>query len=249
MRPELCILAPFAGWSGLAGLAGVGWWFGLGSSLPGGSPWLALRANIGLLGFLGPVILAMALGGIKDRRCWGLFALTAVVHTSGALFTDYGTRHALLGGVALCIISASVIVRWSPVLGIISTIALGYQTQLISEVWLAPSTSMAEETELPALPSKLGDDGRALPELPPGCIEVTEEPPIEGQPFPSHYELLAGNIDADCVLWGAEFWHQQWSSRGLRDRARRMAHVYTLEPVALWKSGSRPSRIYYKVTP
>jgi hypothetical protein len=248
MRPELCVLAPLAGWPGIAGITGIAWWAALGAGVPGGSPWVSLQMNISLLGFLGPAILALALGGIKDRRCWGLFGMVALVHLSGSLFADYATRHALMGGVALCLICAAVVVRWTPYLGLICTLALGAETHALSEVWLARGELPDSRYQLANLETRLSEDEHPMPILPEGCVEISEEPPIEGQPIPSHFEFYTGQIQGECVLWGAEFWHQQWSSRGLRDRARRMTRLYSLEPVARWQTGSRPARIYYRVT-
>ena len=247
MRPELCLLAPFARWPGVAGITGIVWWLMLGGQMPEGSPWVALRANIGLVGFIGPAILTVSLGAVKDRRCWWLFGLAIFVHLSGSFFTDYGSRHALMGGVALCIISATVIVRWTPVLGLIIAIAIGQGTHTLSQIWLTNPEVNGANLPLPNLETQVGENEIAQPILPDGCIEVTEEPPIDGQSLPSHFGILTGEITGECLLWGAEGVHQQWSNRGLRDRARRMAHLYQLEPLARWQVGERPTRIYYRV--
>jgi hypothetical protein len=173
--------------------------------------------------------------------------MVALVHLSGSLFADYATRHALMGGVALCVICAAVVVRWTPFLGLICVIALGAQTHVLSELWLARSELPDARLELDLLQTRLDDEGRPQPVLPDGCVEISEEPPIEGQTIPSHFQFYSGIIQDECVYWGAEFWHHQWSSRGLRDRARRMNRLYSLTPIARWQTGSRPARIYYRL--
>ena len=247
MRPELCLLAPFAGLPGLGGIAGLLWYLGIGSPTPDGSLWLAFQSNWHFLGYLGPAILALALGGIKDRRCWKLFVVVAVVHFSGSLFADYGSRHALFGSVVLCIVCAAVVERWTPVLGLICLLILGQETQQMSRIWHSKPDLPNDGQELVVFQTQTDANGTAQPILPEDCIEISEEPPISGQPIPSHLYYFAGEIETDCVLWGMEFWHGQWSSRGLRDRARRMSHLYTLSPVAYWQTGSRPPRLYYRV--
>jgi hypothetical protein len=236
LRVDLLVVALLRGVPGLAGVVSAAWvlW-----ALPMPSPvepWGALSANWPVVSFLGPAVLALSLVGLRDRRLWPLFAAVAWVHLSGSLFDDYGSRHALMGGVLLCVVVGVVATRHrtAQVLGLVVLIGLGLGTSDLAQRW---------HQRVP--PAAAGLD---LPSLDPGCVEVTEEPPLDGQPMPSHMLFLWGELTADCVVWGEESWHGMWSSRGLRDRARRMRTLYRMEPVARFDPGrGRPVRIYHRL--
>lgn len=239
-RLELCLLAPLRGWPALAGLVGVAWWWVLPSATPS-DPLVALQLNLPLLMMLGPPALGLALLGLP--RAWPLILAAAWVHLVGSAFDDYGHRHALLGGVALCVAGgvAAARPRWGWLVGLGLLAGLAWDTQELSERWHArPVPEQAD-----ALPRLSGTEAPALPE---GCVEVTEEPPIEGQPLPSHVAWFAGELEAPCVLWGEEDQHGGWSSRGLRDRALRMRATYALTPVGVWWRGRHANpRVYHRL--
>ena len=71
------------------------------------------------------------------------------------------------------------------------------------------------------------------------CGWVAEDPRVSTAPVASHFNLL-DPAEADslrggdgCLRWCADVQDWRWSSRGVRDRAIRVAHLYELEPVAV----------------
>ena len=75
---------------------------------------------------------------------------------------------------------------------------------------------------------------------PPGqCGWVAEDPRVARDPPISHFNLL-DPVEADrlrgpdgCLRWCADIQDWRWSSRGVRDRAQRLHHLYELRPVAV----------------
>jgi hypothetical protein len=219
MRGELALLAPFAGPAGLLGLpVAAAWLHHLGAPDPG-DPLLALRTNLPLLRLLGPPVLLLGLLALRDRRAWALAGFVAWNLLSSAPFADLGARHLLLGGLGACVLVGVAAARLRHLPGILAAAGLTLALHDLADRWydVAPLPA-AELAELPA------------PD--PACVEVTEEPPIAGQPLPSHLGLWSGEVDAPCVLWGEAAIHRAWTSRGLQDRALRMRTLYELEPVA-----------------
>lgn len=221
MRVELLCVGLFRGWPGLVAAAvGVAWLWWL-PSPDLGDPLLGLRINLPLLTFLGPAVLWLGLLALwpgAPRRASVLVAAVLVVHLVGSSFLDYGARHALPGGIALCALGGLAAARFRHLPGLVILLGLAWQLPGLKARWYTP-----QPADLPG-----------LPEAPPAdCVEVTGEPPIDGQPMPSHALLWAGALRADCVLWGEAPIHRAWTSRGLQDRAVRMHARYDLEPVAL----------------
>ena len=239
MRLELMLMTAPLGWPALGGIVGPMWQLPLPEvSAPGA----ALKMNISLLGFLGPTVLFLGLLGLRRREAWRLLGVVIWVHLIGSTFDDYGARHALLGSVALCGMVGAACQRLRgliPVLGV-----LGCIWGLVD---LRPAWHGTQETvgqDLVRLSSALGP-------LPDDSVEVTEEPPLQSaQSMPSHQAFFSGELRARCVVWGEEFWHRQWSSRGLRDRSRRMRMLYWMTPVAAHvPEGGGPVRIYQRLEP
>ncbi len=235
LRIETALLTPWLGWKGLVGgLIGAGGSLSFGMELPPGlGDSLAFDFNWPMLSYLGPPVLILSLFGLGRGKRWWLFAIALWVHGVGSAFDDYGARHALLGGVALCGLAASARSMWVP---IIVTAGLGWNTVELANDWYAPDrgTVAAKAVDLPPPPKP--------------CVEVSEEPILVGQKIPSHIHFFRGTIDAECVIWGEEFWHSQWSSRGLADRAERMRLLYKMEPIASYKpAGGGPVRLYHRL--
>ena len=233
LRPELALPALLRGRWGLGGAIGALAWL-LTVRDPGwqpAGPLLVLPANLPMLRFLGPPVLALGLLG--GRRAWPLVGMALLVHLQGSLFDDYGARHALAGGVLLAVATALAARRWGRGLLVVAALGLAWDTAGIARAWY----------------DRAPLDVAGLPPGPPeGCVEVSEEPPLPGQAHPSHLRYLSGELQADCVVWGEEFWHRQWSSRGLRDRARRMRTLYHLEPAGARADGPTPRR-YWRLLP
>ena len=234
-RVETALVAPFSGWKGALGsAAGVAIAVYSGVSFPqveSGS--LAFDLNLPMVRYLGPPVLALSIVGLFRGGVGTFAALAFWVHLTGAAFEDYGGRHALLGG--LCLVAMIASAR-SLIWPLVAMIVLGMNTLDAAERWHAPDdgTIKAEAVGLPAPPA--------------GCVEVTEEPVIPGQSLVSHVAFYRGEIEAECVIWGEEFWHRSWSSRGLMDRALRMRTLYSMEPVgALMPRGGGPVRLYHQL--
>ena len=235
MRVELVLLTPLVGLRGvLGGISGVGVLIAWGITFTHvRDAGLAFDFNWPMFRYLGPPVLLLSLAGLHSKKGWLLFAAALWVHAVGAGFDDYGSRHALLGGVALCGLVATARSVWIPV---IATVALGVGTIDLAQSWHAPDDgAVAREAEKLSGP-------------PAGCVEVTDEPPVSGQALPSHVRFFRAEIDSDCVMWGEEFWHRSWSSRGLNDRATRMKTIYTMKPVgALKPRNGGPVRLYHRL--
>jgi len=237
MRLELMVMTAPLGWPALGGLAGPIWGLQLPEVSPPGE---ALQMNLTMVRYLGPSILFLGLLALRERRCWRLFGVVVWVHLVGATFDDYGARHALLGSTALCGLVAATRDRWRgliPVLGVLGCV--------FGLIQLRPAWHGTEETvgaDLEALADTLGP-------LPSHCTTVTEEPPLASeQAMPSHQAFLQGDVRSRCVVWGEEFWHRQWSSRGLRDRALRMQTLYWWTPVGAHRpADGGPVRVYYRL--
>ncbi len=237
IRVETVLLAPFAGWRGLVGgLIGVGVTVWSGVEFPqlvGGSA--AFDVNLPMLRFIGPPVLLLGLMGVRGPRGLRLLGMVVWVHIVGSTFEDYGARHALLGGMLMLGLIANARWTWVPAL---AAIGLAVSTMSLRTQWHAPDdgTVAAEADGLDAPPAD--------------CIEVTEEPNIPGQPLPSHVHFSRGDIENSCVIWGEEFWHRSWSSRGLMDRAIRMRTLYEMEPVgARVPGGGAPVRLFHRLEP
>ncbi|MEC8423667.1 MAG: hypothetical protein VX000_07810, partial [Myxococcota bacterium] len=172
LRPDLAPLALLGGLPGLAALpvAAAQLLF-----LPGPTPtdpMVALGANLPMLRFLGPPVLVLGLVALRDRRAWPVLGAAILTHLLGSCFADYGARHALLGGVALCVLGGAAAARTRHVLGIVIAVGLAWDTADIASAWHAGTPPAAAAL--------------ALPEPDGTCVEVSGEPPIPGQPIPSH---------------------------------------------------------------
>ena len=235
VRAETVLVAPFSGFRGaLGGVCGVGLALYGGVTFPqveaGG---LAFDINLPMLRYLGPPVLLASVFGLA-RGGVGLFAIMALwVHLTGSAFEDYGGRHALMGG--LCLVAMVANAR-SVVFPLVTLGVLAYHSMDAAARWHAPDDGTIKAESV------------ALPSLPEGCVAVTEEPTLVDQSMPSHIRFFRHELDADCVVWGEEFWHRSWSSRGLMDRALRMRTLYRLTPVAAYRPpGNAPVRLYHRL--
>jgi hypothetical protein len=145
---------------------------------------------------------------------------------SAALFDDMGSRHLLGAGLLACAALGLAAQRWGAGLALLGLLGMGPAWQELA--WGRPPAEVPQGAP------------------PAGCLELSEEPLLEGQPRPSHLRLLAGQLETPCLLWMEEEVHRRWSSRGLSERALRMRRLYHLEPVA---QGPGPAglRVWYRL--
>jgi len=231
LRPELGLLGLLRGAPGLAGLAiGAATLLRAGAP-PLGSPVEALVQNAPLIGTLGPPAL-LAAAATSGSRGVPLMGIALSVHLLTAGFTDQGDRHTLLGGLALCGAAGLAAARWGALPGLALALLLAADVSRVAAAWHRPLASPPIEV-------------RGLPAAPPaGCAEVSDEPPIAGQPIPSH----SLPSPAACRVWALAPEHTAWSSRGLQHRAWRMGRWYTLVPVAAQvPGGGRPWRVWMRL--
>lgn len=220
LRPELALPALFLGPAGAAAVATALLQLVLVGRPPGADLLAVWQVNLPLVGFVGPAVLGLALLGLRDRSTGLLAGLALTIHTVGAMFSDYGARHALPAGIALCALAAAHPKRrWLPVV-----VAMGLLPELIDLRSRWHHRDVEGTVDAPRT--------AAL-----GCVEVSDEPPVPGQPMPSWVSLVDGTLDAPCVVWGEAPEHTEWASRGLRDRALRMRWTWELSPV---QGGARP---------
>ena len=225
-RPELAIPAMFLGWAGGAALVVAALQLLILGGPPGAALWPVLRVNLWMLGFIGPATLGFGFLAVHNRATAALAALGVLVHIVGSCFSDYGARHALVAALALCALSALDGRKpWLPVL-----VGVGFLPALLDTH--ARWHHRAEHP--PTVAEVHGSEA---------CLEISDEPPVPGQPRPSWVALASGELSASCVAWGEAPEHTEWSSRGLRDRSLRMklmwdlAHLETVDP-----GGGRPWR-------
>ena len=234
MRPELGLAALIFGAAGLPAAA-------LGASLLlrwapdwGGAPGRALSANLLTLPALVPGALALALLGAADPAGRRVLALSIVGLVVPCVFFDMGGRHLLLPMAALCALAARG-PRW--------------RTGLAAALLLPGVFALhgAWQRDPPA------PEAAGLPAAPPAaCVEISDEPPIPGQPRPSWALAWGGGcaaLQAPCLVWGAGPEHGRWQSRGLSDRAARMNALWRLQPVAQRSDGPGPWRRWHQLQP
>ncbi len=227
---------------------------------PGGMPGEGEHAfmwplNLGLVDYLAPwggawllplVVLAwlpepdpgnklrrssLSRAGVLVLLGWAL-----AVHGVMASFDDYGYRHALPAGVALAVLAGGALGalrRWpAAIVGGTLLLVLALDTHGIARLYYASEETFA--AELPADLPRLRVDER------PACALVSEEARVVGERQYSHFNLLdpveAQRIRDEgegCLQWCPDLQDWRWSSRGVRDRAVRLLHLYPAAPVAV----------------
>ena len=227
--------------------------------------WLALPVNLQLLAYLAPwsnlFLLAggLALGACAMRRqrraALFLLALLACSFVTGAAFTDFGYRHALLGGVALCGLQGlglAELWRWGragPRLRLLLPAAaslalllmLAVDTQRIASWYYAPPEKVNAALKR-ANPERFPEERLA------GCREVSAEPPMPAQQQLTSFSVRG--FDA-CLVWEEDAVYRRWSSLGIVDRGVRMHRSFRMQPLGLrrWPDEQgRPERQIWLLT-
>ena len=211
--------------------------------------------NLGLLDYLSPwagawllplvVVACLPAPGPGDRlRRAGLdrgsvlvmLAWALAVHGVMASFDDYGYRHALPVGVALAVVAGAVVgslQRW-PGLAVGGALLVLHIVETHHVAALFYASEEAFVAELPADLPRLRVDER------PACTLISEEYRVVGDAQLSHFNLLdpaeASRLRAEgdgCLQWCPDVQDWRWTSRGVRDRALRVLHLYPSRPVAV----------------
>jgi hypothetical protein len=196
--------------------------------------------------------LALAgVGGLFALRRWPAATLALVVgvvanHLVLASFDDLGDRHLLTGLVGLVFAvgagAAAAPGGWrvgGPLLGAwVLVCGLGLadlRPRFYGSEEAHTATLSAEPWS--ALPRWTEAEARTRGGA--ACGWVAEDPRVSSPPVASHFNLLDPEEAAalrgpdGCLRWCADVQDWRWSSRGVRDRAVRLAHLYALEPVAV----------------
>ncbi len=222
-----------------------------------GEAWLA---QVFWLDFAGPwayppVVLLLVYGSWqlwpkRSRVVVAVWLTALMTHITGAAFVDWGYRHGLSVGFAFAILLAIAVRDGLREAGLRRAVAiLMLHSALVVLLFDAKGLydryyamdGMAVEPRGDMWP-KLTDDSAFA-----GCRFLSEEPPVGGQPMPSHWLV---DVNDGCWLWGEEFWHHIWTSRALAARGVRMHRLYNLEPVGVrrWpQDPGRPHRWVYRV--
>ena len=187
---------------------------------------------------------------IRDRRGSAITAALVLLalHWIYASFDDWGERHALASLPAVVLLLTAGMARpgwwrWvaaGPGLVVLVTSARGLVD--LRERYYASEERFSElvlESRYPALPRLRLDAPVSVSPVDPRCAWISEEPRVATEPFLSHFNLL-DSAEAEqlrerggCLHWcsGPEDW--AWTSRGVADRAARLARLYALAPMAV----------------
>ncbi|MCB9777427.1 MAG: hypothetical protein H6742_02560 [Alphaproteobacteria bacterium] len=221
---------------------------------------LAWHINIGLLDYHAPfhtlpALTLVVLGTALAARRWpvatlALFGVSVLNHVLLATFDDFGDRHALtsLWGIAWALGAGaaavpgqarrlSIAVAAGGVLVSASGLVDLRQTFYAEDgAWLRHLDDDPVVSELP----QYGPQYVAVLIAPEGhCGWVAEDYRVAREPPLSHFNLLdpaeAESLRGDngCLRWCEDRQDWIWSSRGVRDRAIRLRHLYELQPVGV----------------
>ncbi len=256
-RPGLALrLWPALGLGAVVGLGAV--LPLLGGGTPGeGERLLAFSMNalwtapLGRLGSL-PGLLLLGVGAALATLRWrarsaALLVGTLLGHLTLACFSDLGERHtlALLSGLIWALAAGGVALGARGLLVPALAAAL-FATELVDlrgryEGSESSFSALLARPPLDALPRYYV----RRPPLPgrspidPRCAFVSEDERVASPPLLSHFNLWdPAEVEAlrgedGCLHWCLDAADWRWSSRGVRDRALRVAHLYALEPVAV----------------
>ena len=211
--------------------------------------------NLGLVDYLAPwagawllplLVLAWLPAPGPDNRLrragldrYGVLVLLSwavAVHGVMSSFDDFGYRHELPVGVSLAIITGAALGalrRW-PALAVGGSLLLG---QVVETGTIVSLFYASEEDFVAALPAD-------LPRVPvderPVCTLISEDHRVAGESQLSHFNLLdpdeATRLRAEgdgCLQWCPDVQDWRWTSRGVRDRALRILHLYPAQPIAV----------------
>lgn len=219
--------------------------------LPGsGERGLAFQTNLGLLEFytpfhtpLGWVVLGvLAILAIRahPRVALALIPLAVVHHLIMASFDDFGARHTLPALIPVAFIvgaGAQAVGRWGWAV-LLLPMGLGLeQTQGQAERFYGDEASY--RAVLSEAPTDELPRWKWPADVPEDCGWVVEDHRVRRGEVASHFNLLQPAEEArlrgadGCLLWCKDVQDWRWSSRGVRDRAQRLSHLFELTPKAV----------------
>lgn len=251
-RSGLTVLARLRAWVPAGGIS-VGlaaaciWPMIWPGGLPGdGERSVAIFNNITFLDVYGPFggepgLAVLLLAGIivaRERLALALSLVTFVIahHLMMVTFDDFGERHALValpGFAGLLGLAARHRLGQAAALAALGLSVLGVVD--MSERYYGSEESFAallEEGSYASLPRV------DIAEVPPSeCGWVAEDARVAADPVASHFNILrpeeATRLRGSdgCLRWCVDVQDWRWSSRGIRDRAQRLSHIYGLSPL------------------
>lgn len=201
-----------------------------------------------------PTLALLALGASLAATRWplptaALVALAAGNHLLLATFDDFGDRHALTGlaGVAWALGAGALATtgrarRLGAALGVGGLLVTASGLPAMRAAFYAEDAAFLASLEAPPWAGLPVYATAQVPTAvaPPGqCGLVAEDPRVARDPPLSHFNLLdpaeAESLRGPdgCLRWCADLQDWRWSSRGVRDRARRLHHLYETRPVAV----------------
>ena len=183
-------------------------------------------------------------GGVALRRhpavSVALIFWVGAHHGLMATFDDFGERHALVTAPAIAGIAGMGLSALGPAGWALAAAMMG-----LSGVNLGDTAARyygSEDRFVAVLESEPYGD---LPRVewsgspPDDCGWVAEDQRVAARPIASHFNLLrpeeAEQLRGSdgCLKWCVDVQDWRWSSRGVRDRALRLAHLFDLTPTAV----------------
>jgi len=231
------------------GLAGLCAWPMLWpGALPGaGERELSLAINMGfiepylpswsVLGLAATVVAALLAVRRRAQVALPLVVLIIVHHLLMASFDDFGERHALVVAPAITGLFGIAGV-WGTARGLLvvlvglclSVAGLRDQAQRYygAEDDFATLLSESPWADLPRVDTASARES--------ACGWVAEDARVAAEPVSSHFNILRPEEEASlrgpdgCLQWCLDVQDWRWSSRGVRDRALRLSHLFALTP-------------------
>lgn len=219
--------------------------------LPGaGERGIAFEINLGLLDYYAPfhhwvALLLLGVAGVAalrahPRASLALLPLALVHHLLMATFDDFGVRHTLPSLLPLAFLigaGAAAIPRWGwLLLALLLGLNLGH-TQDQADRYYGDEAAFRAVLDSPpwdALPRVEWPSG-----IRQDCGWVAEDHRVRRGEVSSHFNLLRPEEEArlrgpdGCLLWCMDVQDWRWSSRGVRNRAQRLQHLFALQPVSV----------------
>ena len=197
---------------------------------------LSLSINYNLFSLQTPpiwVFLLMVLLDLrKDNILIGAFFLYA--HLIMATFNDFGARHLLpIAPLTIWFISQH---KNKNILLSLILLLWGYEHLQFRNHYNASHENFADyiEKKFPQLPRLTLAQAQTE-----NCAWIAEESPFGSQPERSHFnlyhpqEVRTLHKEYGCIYWCAALEDWRWSSLSVRDRAKRIQHIYPSSAVAI----------------